>query len=139
MKRALLICSSYAPAMPANMHRVRMIARHLPQFGWDFEIVAPSLDFQEKVWLEPNPSLFFEPDTRCHMVAEPRWEGILDLVGCHSVNWKALLPIYAAGKKILKETTFDLIFISTTAFNFFCLGRLWQRHFGVPYVLDFHD
>jgi hypothetical protein len=47
--------------------------------------------------------------------------------------------MYLAGCAAIRTRAFDLAFISTTAFNFFCLGPLWRRRFGLPFVLDFQD
>jgi hypothetical protein len=43
------------------------------------------------------------------------------------------------GSRLLKKGKFDLVYITTTQFVLFCLGRIWKLLFRVPYVLDFHD
>ena len=125
--------------MPANMHRMRMMAWHLRELGWDFDILCPSRTFQRPEWLDPESSRFFAPDASVmdvEPVLDQRWLGAL---GIRSANWQALLPMYRAGAALLRRKKFDVAFISTTAFNFFCLGRLWRRGFGLPYILDFQD
>jgi len=137
-RRVLIVVSSYIPAMPANMHRARMLAWYLKDYGWDVEILAPSHEFQQSVWVEPHPSPFFAPGIRC-WEARPTFDALFRLLGIHSVGWRSLLSVYLVGKRVLSAQRFDLIFFSTTAFNFFCLGRIWERRYGVPYVLDFQD
>src|ERR1035437_5930571 len=44
-----------------------------------------------------------------------------------------------AGKKLLKEQNFDIVYISTAKFPLFLLGPACRRLFGVPFVLDLHD
>jgi glycosyltransferase involved in cell wall biosynthesis len=56
-----------------------------------------------------------------------------------SIGWRAFWPLYAAGNALFAKQQFDLVYITTAQFNLFCLGRLWRRRFGTPYVLDFHD
>src|ERR1035437_2863773 len=56
-----------------------------------------------------------------------------------SMSWRALWPMYRRGCDVLRRKKFDLVYITTAQFNFFCLGSLWKRKFGVPYILDFHD
>jgi len=47
--------------------------------------------------------------------------------------------MYQAGLRLLAEGSFDVVYITTTAFNLFALGPWWKRKTGVPYVLDFQD
>jgi hypothetical protein len=137
-KRVLIVVSSYAPAMPANMHRARMLAWYLKDYGWDVELLSPSHEFQQSVWIEPHPAMFFASGIRC-WEAPPTFDFLFRLLGMHSVGWRSWFSVYLAGNRLLSAQRFDLIFFSTTAFNFFCLGRIWERRFGVPYVLDFQD
>jgi len=64
---------------------------------------------------------------------------LLRLLKIRAIGWRAFRPLYRKGLELLKRGHFDLIYISTAQFNLFCLGRLWWRRTGVPYVLDFHD
>jgi hypothetical protein len=116
-----------------------MLAWHLQQFGWDCEILTPSSAFQRQSWVDPEADRFFAPDTLVTEVGPMRFGNMLHRLGIRNVSWQALLPLYNAGNKALGQKHFDLVFFSTTAFNFFCLGRFWRRRFGVPYVLDFQD
>lgn len=137
-RRLLLVTSSYAPTMIADMHRVRHLAWELPALGWELDVLAPGTGFQRPEYVDPASWPLFNPDVICHEV-EPRDSWSSRLLGKRSMNWRALWPLYRAGAGLLKKKRFDLIYISTTKFNLFCLGRFWQRKFGVPYVLDFHD
>ncbi len=46
MPRVLIVTSTYAPAMIADMHRARHLAWELPKLGWQVEILAPDVSFQ---------------------------------------------------------------------------------------------
>jgi hypothetical protein len=47
--------------------------------------------------------------------------------------------MYRLGVRVLRSKRFDLVYFSTTQFSLFCLGRLWRKKVGVPYVLDIQD
>lgn len=121
------------------MHRARMLGWYLRQCGWDFEILCPSAVLQPRAWIDPDADCFFAPDVTAIEAPAMRSSDTLKAMGIRGLSWQALFPIFHAGNKMLKEGKFDLVFFSTTAFTFFCLGRLWQKRFGLPYVVDLQD
>jgi glycosyltransferase involved in cell wall biosynthesis len=138
MKRVLLVTSSYAPTMIADMHRVRHLAWELPKLGWETEVLFPGAQFQRSEYLEPDSLPLFNPATPCHEVApDDLW--FFRPLKIRSIGWRALRPLGAAGDELMKRRRFDLVYISSANFPLFCLGRRWARQFNVPYVLDYHD
>jgi glycosyltransferase involved in cell wall biosynthesis len=138
MKRLLLVTSSYAPVMIADMQRARMLAWDLPALGWEVEVLAPNEELQRKGTIQLDSNRLFNPDVIAHSVAPD--EGLLlRLLKIHAIGWCAFRTLYRKGLELLKRGHFDLIYISTAQFNLFCLGRLWWQKTGVPYVLDYHD
>jgi hypothetical protein len=103
------------------------------------EILFPSISLQPQSWIDPDADRFFPPDSKVTEAPVMRLSNALKRIGIRGLSWQGLLPIYRVGSKMLSREKFDLVFFSTTAFNFFCLGRLWKRRFGVPYVLDLQD
>lgn len=138
-KRVLIVVSSYKPAISASMHRARMLGWYLRRCGWDFEILCPSVSLQPRAWIDPDADRFFAPDVTATEAPAMRWSAALKRMGIRGLSWQGLLPIFGTGNKLLKRGKFDLVFFSTTAFTFLCLGRLWQRRFGVPYAVDLQD
>ncbi|NQT12531.1 MAG: glycosyltransferase [Planctomycetes bacterium] len=130
--------SSIAPAMLADMHRTRMLCDELPHCGWSVEMLVPGVAFQRPVYVDPESATLRPDDVPVHEAA-PCCDRVFQLLGMRSVGWRALWPMYRLGCRVLSRRRFDLVYISTTQFSLFCLGRLWQRRCGVPYVLDFHD
>jgi glycosyltransferase involved in cell wall biosynthesis len=124
--------------MPADSHRARHLAWALQAAGWEVEVLAPGRAFQQPEWLNPSAQSLFAPDVPCHE-SQPKFTRLFRLLGMKSLGWQSLLPLYLVGNKLLRSRQFDLVYISTAKFNLFCLGRLWQRKFGTPCVLDFHD
>lgn len=137
-RRVLLVMSSYSPFFPANMHRGRLLAWSLPDFGWDLEILVAPRELQQQAWLEPSPDRFCAPGVVIHQpgMVRRRW---LDAIGVRGIGWRGLLPLWKSGVRLVRSGRFDVVLITTTAFNLFVLGRLWKRAAGVPYVLDFQD
>jgi glycosyltransferase involved in cell wall biosynthesis len=138
VRRVLIVTSSYYPAVLADTHRARLLAPDLRFFGWDAEILAAGVEFQRPDAIETDSAPFFDPTIAVHF-AHPHWEGLFRLLNMRSIGWRAFLPLYLTGAKLLGRKTFDLVYITTTQFNLFLIGWLWRRRFGVPYVLDFHD
>ena len=136
--RVLIVVSSYAPAMIADMHRARQLAWELPKLGWQVEILTPDSSYQKPFCLDPDSEAFFCPGTRVHCV-RPCCQFLFERIGVGSIGWRALLPMLMAGRRLLATGHYDLVYISTTQFAFFLLGSLWQRWAYVPYVLDVHD
>jgi len=137
-KNVLIIVSSYRPAMLADMQRARMLAWELPKFRWDVEILTPDSTEVRQDAIEPDTSGFFAEDTVIHRV-KSSGRGLFDAVGANSPTFRMLGPMRRSGSQLLAHSRFDIVYLSTTTFSFFSLGPLWERRFGVPYVLDFHD
>jgi hypothetical protein len=138
MRRVLIVTSSYAPTMIADMHRARHLAWELPELGWEVEILSPDVSYQVQSYLDESSDIFFPPDTPTHLVSE-RWSSLFKATGIRAIGWRALLPMLNAGIKLFKGQNFDLVYISTAKFPLFLLGPVWRKWMGVPYVLDFHD
>jgi glycosyltransferase involved in cell wall biosynthesis len=138
MRRLLIVTGSYYPAILADTHRARLLATELRHFDWEVEVLAAGTEFQREDAIETDAAVFFDPAVPVHFAA-PRGQTLFRILKMRSIGWRAFWPIYEAGKKLLAKQRFDLVYITTAQFNLFCLGRLWQRRFGTPYVLDFHD
>lgn len=137
-RRVLIVASSYAPTMIADMHRARYLAWELPKFKWDIEILAPDASYQPAPCLDEDSDAFFPNNTTLTFV--PAFaSGIFSKLGFGSIGWRAIFPMWRAGRRLLTQQRFDVVYISTTQFPLFLLGPLWRREFGIPYVLDFHD
>ena len=138
MRRVLIVTSSYAPTMIADMHRARQLAWELPQQGWEVEILSPSTEFQREACIDADSDGLFPPHSHAHY-APAMARGLFRIAGMRSIGWRALLPLWLAGQRLLRQRKFDLVYFSTSQLPLLLLGRLWQRQFGVPYIVDVHD
>lgn len=137
-KTVLVVTSSYAPAMIADMHRARHLAWELPALGWNVEILAPGESYQFANSLDRDSDGFFCASTPVHY-APAQGAIARRVVRTGTIGWRALIPLYVTGRNLLRQRRFDLVYFSTTQFNLFLLGGRWRAELGVPYVLDIHD
>lgn len=137
MPRALLVVSTWCPAMLADMQRIRLLAGSFRECGWAVEILAPDATFQPDYSIEPNPERFF-PDVPLHRVG-PWMPGLFRLLQAGTIGWRALVPVGCKGDELLASSRFDLVYFSTTVHLLTCWGSRWRRRHGVPYIADVHD
>ena len=137
-RRVLMVVSAFRPAMIADMQRARMLAWELPALGWDVEVLAPRASEVRQDVIEPEPDAFFAPDTRIHEVGSMA-RGVFEALGSRTHSWRTLWPMRQRGSALLRAQRFDLVYFTTTTFVYLALGPHWNRQFGIPYVLDFHD
>lgn len=138
MRRVLIVTSSYAPTMVADMHRARHLAWELPKLGWHVEILCPDTSFQQASCIDGDSLPFFHATTAIHVVTAYH-PVAFSALAVGSIGWRAFIPMLRSGRQLLRSRRFDLVYISTTQFALFLLGSVWRREFGIPFVLDFHD
>lgn len=136
--RVLLVASSPPPYLPANIHRIRQLSWSLREAGWEAEVLAPGQEFQNAEWKDPRGHELFPRDIPIHLArpSRPDW---LRMAGVRGMGWRGWIPMARKGSELLGAGRFQLVYISTTQFNFFCLGSWWKKKHQIPYILDFHD
>lgn len=137
-KKVLIVVSSYAPAMVADMHRARQLAWELPALGWDVEILSPDESYQDPAFVEADATAFFCPETLVHYAPAPNFL-LSCLIRSSTIGWRALLPLNKVAKRLFAGGAYDLVYFSTAKFNIFLLGWWWLQRHRIPYVLDLHD
>ncbi|MBX3735679.1 MAG: glycosyltransferase [Candidatus Didemnitutus sp.] len=137
MPRLLIVSAHFPPVNAPDMQRVRMSLPHFVDAGW--EVVVLTVDDREPM-APLEPALLATLPKPIHIVRAPifsrRWTRF---VGINNLGLRSLPFLYEAGTRLLTEQKFDLVYFSTTQFVLCPLGRLWQREFGVPYVIDLQD
>ena len=98
MRRVLIVTSSYAPTMIADMQRVRQLAWELPKLGWEVEILSPSIEYQPATCIDEDSAGFFSADSLVHSVPAI-WPNVFRAVGIGNIGWRALLPLWLAGNR----------------------------------------
>lgn len=136
--RVLLVASSPPPYLPANVHRIRQLSWSLREAGWEAEILAPGEEFQNPEWKDPQGHELFPRNIPIHLARASRLDW-LKMAGINGMGWRGWIPMARKGSELLSSGRFQLVYISTTQFNFFCLGKWWKKKHRIPYLLDIHD
>ncbi len=135
MKRVVLVAPYFPPSNLAAVHRHRLLAKYLPQFGWKVEVISVSpryyeepLDQEIEQLLPPNLNIV---RTRA-LPTKP-----LRIVG--DISIRSLWWQYRALCHAIRRNRVDLVFLSIPPNFTAILGPLIWRKFNVPYVLDYQD
>ena len=105
MRRVLIVTSSYAPTMIADMQRVRQLAWELPKLGWEVEVLSPSTEYQPATCVDEDSAGFFSPHSQVHCVPE-MWPGMFKIAGIGNIGWRALFPLVVCWQAFAAAETF---------------------------------
>jgi hypothetical protein len=135
MKNLLIIYPHWPPSNLAGVHRSRLIANFLPDFGWHPVIVTVNPDFYEE---EPDWDMLktVGKDIEVHhvdakKVTKPRIIGDIGLRAFNHLKTKAL--------QIIKQQKIDFIWIPIPSFYVAILGRIIYNKTQIPYGIDYID
>ena len=137
MRKVLIVSPRFPPSGGPDYHRVRMLLPLLDAYGWKAVVLCVR---------DSGPGALSEPDllrtvpssvevVECNAVSR-KWSRF---AGIGSLSLRAGFSLLAAGDRLLRDGTFDLVFFSTTEFLTMSLGPHWRHSFGVPFVVDLHD
>jgi len=132
-----MISPHFPPDTSAATHRVRMLAPHLPEYGWEPTIVSVDpRDYESRLeqgLLELVPKNLRIIRCRAWPAQWTRRVGIGDL------GLRAWQGLYAACSQLLQKERFDVVFITIYPSYPALLGPLFKYRFAVPFVLDYQD
>jgi hypothetical protein len=132
-----MIGADFAPSSLPNALRLRFLAHHLPEFGWEPVVLTTDPKHYENLVDQENERLLPESLEVIRTDALPvkltRKLGLGD-IGIRSLwhHWRAL-------SGLCRERKVDLLFISVPPNVPMVLGRLAHGRFGIPYVIDYQD
>ena len=119
------------------MQRIRMSLPYFKQFGWAADVVVVDDKYSEMIkdelLLQSIPS-----DVNIYKV-DALSKKITSKVGLGSLALRSIWYYLKTVNRLLKATTYDLIYFSTTQFPVTILGAYWKRKFKVPYIIDIQD
>ncbi|WP_017314704.1 glycosyltransferase family protein [Mastigocladopsis repens] len=135
--KVLIVSPHFPPINAADHQRVRMSLPYFEEFGWEPHVLAVRSDcvegVQDPLLTKTVPSHIPVTCTGALSVQQTR------RLGVSSLGLRCFPYLLKAGDSLLRQTKFDLVYLSTTVFIVMALGFRWRRRFGVPYVLDFQD
>lgn len=135
MKKILIISPHYPPSNLAAVHRTRLFAAHLPEFGWEPIVLTVHEKYYEEQ-LDHNLVKLLPVNQRIEKVgafkiSRPRLIGDMGLRG--------FIQLFRKAKQIIIQEKVDFLFIPIPSFYGAILGRLLNKTTGIKYGIDYID
>jgi hypothetical protein len=135
MKKILIISPHFPPSNLAGVHRPRLFAQHLPEFGWKPVVLTVDEKYYEEMpdWNLVN---LLPPGLRIEKVnafknTKPR------LIG--DIGLRAFFQLYKRARQLIQKEQFDFLYISIPSFYCALLGRWLHSSTGIKYGIDYID
>lgn len=135
MKKLVLFAAHFTPSNLASVHRARLWAQHLPEFGYEPIVVTTHHDHYEE-----------KPDWELHALVAPdlrvvrtralptRPVRVVGDLGVRGFPWH-----YRALANLARRGEMDFLHITIPSNHSALLGPLIRRRFGTPYGIDYID
>lgn len=135
--RVLLISPYFPPSTLAGVHRARLLAKHLPQFGWE-PIVLCVDERSHEQRLDPGLAALVPADREIVKVSALPIR-LTRPFGLGEISLRAWLPLRRKLSEIMATREIDVVFITGSPFYPMLFAREVKEKFGIPVVLDFQD
>jgi hypothetical protein len=137
VRRVLLVSPHFPPTNAPDHQRIRMSLPFCREFGWDPVVLTVDQKFVET----PEDPLLLQTipkDVPIHRVRAFD-QRLTRKAGLGNLGLRALPWIIREGGRLILEQGIELVYFSTAMFAVVTAGAIWQRRFGVPFVVDFQD
>jgi hypothetical protein len=135
MKTVVLVAPHFFPSFLPSVHRARLLAYHLPEFGWKPIILTTDPDYYECQLDAELLDLLPEDLEIIKVKAFPTKPiRIVGDVGLRSLPW-----YYRAVRDLSARRKIDFLHITIPSYMAALLGRRVERKLGIPYGLDYID
>lgn len=135
MKKILIIYPHFPPSNLAGVHRPRLFAQHLHEFGWEPIILTVDENYYEESpdWnlVKLLPENLRIEKVSAFKITKPR------LIG--DIGLRAFLQLYRRASKLINTGHFDFVYIPIPSFYCALLGRWLHRTTGIKYGIDYID
>ncbi len=137
LRRVLMMTPHFPPDTSAGTHRVRLLAPHLAEYGWQPVVVTVDPARYEGR-LDAGLLSLVPPSLR--VVRSPAWSaGWTRRVGIGDLGLRAFTGLRRTSAGLLERERFDAVFITIYPTYPALLGPILKRRFHVPFVLDYQD
>src|SRR5262245_861992 len=130
-----LVAAHFPPSNLASVHRARLLAQHLPEFGWRPIIVTThwrhyeeELDWGLASLVDPALEIIRTP------AAPTRPLRLVGDIGIRALPWSL-----AALHRLRRERRVDFVLITVPSFYSATLGELLHRREPLPFGIDYID
>ncbi len=135
MKTVVIVAPHFLPGFLPSVHRARLLAYHLPEFGWKPIILTTDPKYYEcqidLELMELLPEDLEIVNARAFPTTPIR---IVGDVGLRSLPW-----YYRAVRKLAAEQRIDFLHITIPSNMAALLGPRVERKLGIPYGIDYID
>jgi glycosyltransferase involved in cell wall biosynthesis len=135
MRRVLIVAPHFPPSNLAAVHRTRLFARHLPEFGWEPIVVTVHHDYYEER-LDWDLVALVPDDLRVEKVSAVPTEP-LRVVG--NIALRGFLPLLLRILRLDKEVGIDFLYLPIPPNFGALLGPIVHMLRGLPYGIDYID
>ncbi len=136
-RRVLMIAPHFPPDTGAATHRVRLLAPHLREFGWDPTVLTVEESANEG---RRDPELEAMVPRDLRVVRAPAWGASWTRrLGIGDLGLRAFTGLYREAARLLSTEKFDALFITIFPTYPALLGPMLKSRFHVPFVLDYID
>jgi hypothetical protein len=135
LRNLLILYPHWPPSNLAGVHRPRLIANYIQEFGWNPIIITVSPEYYEEApdseigrTVRKDIEVIY---TKAYQVTKPRVVGDIGL--------RAFPFLFNAALKLIRSRKIDFIWIPIPSFYTSLLGRMLYEKTGVPYGIDYID
>lgn len=135
MKKIVLFAAHFPPSNLASVHRARLWAQHLPEFGWEPTVVTTHHRHYEEA-LDWKLSELVPSELRVLRTSAfpTRPLRIIGDIGARGLPWH-----YRALTRLARRGEMDFLHVTIPSTTSAVLGRLVHERCGVPYGIDYID
>lgn len=135
MKKILIITPHYPPSNLAAVHRSRLFAEHLPEFGWEPII----LTVDEKYYEEELDWNLFKLLPKNQRIEKAKAFGVTRprLIG--DIGLRGFFQLYKKAKQIIQSEKIDFLYIPIPSYYVALVGRWLHEKTGIKYGIDYID
>jgi hypothetical protein len=137
MKRVVIVSGDFPPSSLPSAQRMRFLAPHLAEFGWEPVVITTDPSFYEAHVDSENIQLLAKPVKIIRTPAiSAKWSR---KIGFGDIGLRGIWFYWKALNELCRNQEIDLVFITAPPYFPMILGRLAHERFRIPYVLDYQD
>jgi len=135
-KEILIIYPHWPPSNLAGVHRPRLLANFLEEFGWHPVILTVFPEYYEDT-PDPDFSRTVRPHVEVHYIKAFPLLKKFRIIG--DISLRGFFQLYFGAARLIRKKRPDVILIPIPNFYTAVLGRLLFIRFGIPYGIDYID
>lgn len=135
LKKILIIAPHFPPSNLAGVHRSRLFAQHLPEFGWEPIILTVHHQYYEEQ-LDWHLAALLPPGLRIERVKALPVKPIR-LVG--DIGIRAFLPLLQKTIQLIRKEHIHFLYIPIPSNYVALIGRIAHEITGIAYGIDYID